>query len=155
MENALATLSAMVKVTWPNYELHITIRRFEEPVYWLAIKERPNNKPWFYDIKRYLEKQEYPENASMIDRKNLWKLASKFFLNGDVLYKRNYDMVLLRCMEKQEADTLMREIHEGAFETHTNGHVMARKILRAGCYWLAMEAVLPLYKDMSQMPNLS
>ena len=43
-------------------------------------------------------------------------------------------------MEKHEADTLMREIHEGTFGTHTNGHAMARKILRAGYYWLTMEA---------------
>ena len=83
----------------------------------------------FYEIKSYLEKQEYPENASIIDKLTLQKLASKLFLSGDVLYKRNYDMELLRCVEKQEVDKLMREIHEGTFGTQTNGHAMARKIL--------------------------
>nr|KYP47346.1 Gypsy retrotransposon integrase-like protein 1 [Cajanus cajan] len=34
----------------------------------------------------------------------------------------------------------MEEIHEGSFGTHANGHVMARKILRSGYYWLTMEA---------------
>ena len=57
-----------------------------------------------------------------------------------MVYKINYDMVLLRYMEKQEASTLMREIHEGTFGTHTNGYAMARKILRAGYYWITMEA---------------
>ena len=49
-------------------------------------------------------------------------------------------MMLLRCVEKQEANMFMREIHEGTFETHTNGNAMARKILRAEYYWLTTEA---------------
>ena len=31
------------------------------------------------------------------------------------------------------------EVHEGSFRTHDNGHAMAKKILRAGYYWLTME----------------
>jgi len=41
-------------------------------------------------------------------------------------------MVFLRCVDKHEADLLMHEIHEGSFGTHSNGHTMAKKILRAG-----------------------
>src|SRR3954467_15865878 len=35
---------------------------------------------------------------------------------------------------------LMHEIHEGSFGTHANGHSMAKKMLRAGYYWLTMES---------------
>ena len=79
MEDALETLSAMFKVTWPNHEACITIRHFEEPAHYLDIEEGPNDKPWFYNIKKYLENKEYPENSSIIDKRTLWKLASKFF----------------------------------------------------------------------------
>ncbi|RDX88299.1 hypothetical protein CR513_30138, partial [Mucuna pruriens] len=34
----------------------------------------------------------------------------------------------------------MKEVHEGAFETHTNNHALARKILRVGYYWTQMES---------------
>jgi len=34
----------------------------------------------------------------------------------------------------------MHEIHEGSFGTHSSGHTMAKKILRAGYYWITMEA---------------
>ena len=64
----MATLSAMFKVTWPNHEPRITIRHFEEPEYCLALEEELDDKPWSYDIKRYLEKKEYLENASVIDK---------------------------------------------------------------------------------------
>ena len=48
-------------------------------------------------------------------------------------------MTLLRCVDKREAERLIEEIHEGSFGTHANGHAMAKKILRAGYYWLSME----------------
>ena len=48
-------------------------------------------------------------------------------------------MVLLRCVDAIEVKQMLVEVHEGSFGTHANGHAMARKILRAGYYWLTME----------------
>src|ERR1043165_7481463 len=70
----------------------------------------------------------------------LRRLSRYFFLNGDVLYKINFDMVLLRCVDRHEANMLIHEVHEGSFGTHSNGHVMFSKILRAGYYWMTMES---------------
>lgn len=67
------------------------------------------------------------------------KLSAKFFLSGDVFYKRNYDSVLLRCMDRHEVDRIIAGIHERSFGTHSSGHTMAKKILRAGYYWLTIE----------------
>jgi len=62
-----------------------------------------------------------------------------FLLSGDVLYKRNHDMVLLRCVNANEAEHILMEVHEGSFGTYANGHAISRKILRAGYYWITME----------------
>lgn len=51
-----------------------------------------------------------------------------------MLYKRNHDMVLLKCMDKREANMLVKEIHEGSFRTYDNWHAMAKKIFRASYY---------------------
>ena len=91
-------------------------------------------------MKRYLEAQEYPEGASVIDKKFLRRFAAKFFINNGILYKRNHDSTLLRCMDKSKAERIMAELHEGTFETHSSGHTMVKKILRAGYYWSTMEA---------------
>jgi len=48
-------------------------------------------------------------------------------------------MVLLIFVDIAEAQRIIKEVHEGSFGTHTNGHAMARKILRVGYYWLTME----------------
>jgi hypothetical protein len=64
-----------------------------------------------------------------------------FYLNKDgVLYKRNFDWVLLRCVDDKEASQLMKEVHEGTFGTHASGNAMVKKLLRAGYYWMTMEA---------------
>ncbi|GAU51919.1 hypothetical protein TSUD_417020 [Trifolium subterraneum] len=140
MADALATLSSMYRVNRRNEVPTISIRCLERPAYVFAAEEVVDDKPWFHDIKMFLQKQEYPPGASNKDKKTLRRLSSSFFLNEEVLYKRNFDMVLLRCVDKHEADLLMHEIHEGSFGTHPNGHTMAKKMLRAGYYWLTMES---------------
>ncbi|GAU49857.1 hypothetical protein TSUD_374390 [Trifolium subterraneum] len=140
MADALATLSSMYRVNRRNEVPTISIRCLERPAYVFAAEEVVDDKPWFHDIKMFLQKQEYPPGASNKDKKTLRRLSSSFLLNEEVLYKRIFDMVLLRCVDKHEADLLMHEIHEGSFGTHPNGHTMAKKMLRAGYYWLTMES---------------
>jgi ribonuclease HI len=139
--DALATLSSMIKVLCWNYVPRIDVSRLDIPAYVFAADAVSDDKSWYHDIKRFLKRQEYPAGASSNDKKTLRRLAGSFFLNSDdTLYKRNFDMVLLRCVDKQEADMLMQEVHEGSFGTHAGGHAMAKKLLRSGYYWLTMEA---------------
>ncbi|GAU40633.1 hypothetical protein TSUD_190100 [Trifolium subterraneum] len=140
MTDALATLSSMYRVNRRNEVPTISIRCLERPAYVFAAEEVVDDKPWFHDIKMFLQKQEYPPGASNKDKKTLRRLSSSFFLNEEVLYKRNFDMVLLRCVDKHESDLLIHEVHEGSFGTHPNGHTMAKKMLRADYYWLTMES---------------
>ncbi|KAA0061977.1 RNA-directed DNA polymerase [Cucumis melo var. makuwa] len=63
-----------------------------------------------------------------------------FFLSGEVLYIRNHDIVLLRCVDEEEAKQIMTDIHEGICGAHANGHMKARQILRSGYYWTTMES---------------
>ncbi|RDX73720.1 hypothetical protein CR513_46627, partial [Mucuna pruriens] len=68
------------------------------------------------------------------DKRTLRRLVTNFFLSDAILYKRSTDWMLLHCVDEQEAQRIMEEVHEGTFGTHTNGHALARKILRAGYY---------------------
>ena len=54
------------------------------------------------------------------------KVGYELFLNGEVLHKRNYDMMLIWCVDVEEAKQIIIKIHEGICGTHTNGHMMAR-----------------------------
>ena len=62
-----------------------------------------------------------------------------FFLDGDILYKKSKDQILLRCVDADEVKKIIHEIHEGVCGTHASGHVMVRQIMRAGYYWMILE----------------
>jgi ribonuclease HI len=60
MADALATLSSMYQVNHRNEILTISIRCLERPAYVFAAEEVADDKPWFHDIKVFLQSQEYP-----------------------------------------------------------------------------------------------
>ncbi|XP_050915186.1 uncharacterized protein LOC127130161 [Lathyrus oleraceus] len=132
--NALAILASIYRVRFRNEAPLIQIERKVEPAYCQLVEEEGDGKPWFHDIKCYLQNPEYPTDATTPGKETLRKLASKFFLRNGVLYKRNHDMVLLRCMDRHEVNLLIKEIHEESFRTHANGNATTKKILRVGYY---------------------
>ena len=78
LADALATMSSMFKVRWDNEAPQITIERLDEPTYCYEVDtEEVVDKPWFHEVKRYLEAQEYPEGASINDKKFLWRFFSQ------------------------------------------------------------------------------
>ncbi|XP_050877447.1 uncharacterized protein LOC127081207 [Lathyrus oleraceus] len=89
LADALTMLASMFKVKWKNEAPFIHIDHLDELAHCLAIEVDPDDKPWFYDITTFLEKRQYPEGVSITDKKAMRRLSSKFFRNGDVLYKRN------------------------------------------------------------------
>ncbi|KAL5165130.1 Gypsy retrotransposon integrase-like protein 1 [Glycine soja] len=140
MADALATLASMFQLA-PHGDLqYIEFRSRGKPTHCCAIEEERDRKSWYFDIKQYVENKEYPPGISDNDKRTLKRLATGFFVSGTVLYKRNHDMTLLRCVDAKEANYMIEEVHEGSFRTHANGHAMAKKILRAGYYWLTMES---------------
>ncbi|XP_039166737.1 uncharacterized protein LOC120292553 [Eucalyptus grandis] len=138
--DALATLSSMLQVAGGLDIEPLRIEILRRPAYCMTVEEEPDGQPWYHDILKYLQKGEFPEGSEAADRKHLLKLASKFFTSGDVLYKKAFDSTLLRCVDAKEANCLMKEIHEGECGPHMNGHLLARKIMRLGYYWLTMES---------------
>ncbi|WRX23103.1 Ribonuclease H domain - like 10 [Theobroma cacao] len=103
------------------------------------VKEEVDGKPWYHDIVHYLKFQQYPEQSSENDKKTIRRLAMNFFLDGDILYKRSRDQVLLRCVDSAEARRIVEEVHEGICGAHASGHMLAIQVMRARYYWLTLE----------------
>jgi hypothetical protein len=117
--------------------VHVDIRN--NPTYCYSIEGEIDGKPWYYDIKNFVQKQEYPEGASKMDKKTLRRFAIGFYLDGEILYKRSFDGTLLRCLNATDARKALREVHEGICSTQASGHMMARKIQRADYFWMTLE----------------
>jgi len=60
--------------------------------------------------------------------------ASQFVLIKDVLYKRGFSHLYLRCLSLEKADYVMREVHEGICGNHLGAQSLVNKLIRAGYY---------------------
>ncbi|XP_055960245.1 uncharacterized protein LOC130015465 [Mercurialis annua] len=84
---------------------------------------------WRRDIKKYLE------NPS---KKMMYKVrvrAVNYVLIEDVLYRRGFDNLLLRCLGTTEALEVMKQTHEGVCGAHQSGVKMRWLIRRHGYFW--------------------
>ncbi|XP_058745855.1 uncharacterized protein LOC131618705 [Vicia villosa] len=91
MIDAFATLASMYQIKSPNEAPHITITCLDRPAHVFAAEVVTDDKPWFYDIKIFLQKQEYPPGASSKDRRTLRRLSAcvspiSFLKEDDNLY---------------------------------------------------------------------
>jgi len=139
LADALATLASMLPYPGNAHVDPLEIQIKERHGYCSVIEAGSNTQPWYHDIKRFLKTQEYPEHATGDQKRTIRRHASGFFLSGELLYKRTPDLNLLRCVDIEEARKIMHEVHAGVCGPHMNGYVLAKKILRAGYYWMTME----------------
>src|SRR3989440_12801430 len=93
-----------------------------------------DEKPWFHDLKEFMEKGIFSEDASPVDRMTLRKMAKNYVLVSGVLYRRSWDGLLLRCVSTNEGNDLMEKGDTGKCGTHFSGKSLARKILRQGYF---------------------
>ena len=61
--------------------------------------------------------------------------ASRFILIKDVLYKRGFSRPYLRCLVPEEAEYVMREVHEGICGNHLGVRSLVHKLIKIGYYW--------------------
>ena len=76
---------------------------YEVPAHCFSIEKEPDGLPWFHDVLEYIKNQKYFEQANENDKRTIRRMAAGFVLDGDILYKRGKDQVLLRCVDAVEA----------------------------------------------------
>jgi hypothetical protein len=94
---ALATLAAMMKLETDNSTRTVVINLYKRPAYekvgeeedseeCASVEPEPDGKPWYYDLRRFLEHQEYPESATSNEKRTIRRLAASYVRSGKVLY---------------------------------------------------------------------
>ncbi|XP_070004384.1 uncharacterized protein [Nicotiana sylvestris] len=96
LADALATLAAMLPYPGNVHIDSLEIQIRERHGYCNTVEIELDVQPWYHDIKRFLKTKEYPEQANGDQKRTIRRLASSFFLSGEVLYKRTLDLNLLR-----------------------------------------------------------
>jgi len=94
-----------------------------------------NSESQYADLIFYLKNGYAPPNLSYKNKRAIRLKAKNFIIIDDVLFRQNYDSVLLRCLEKPEAQKVLQELHDGPAGGHFGADTTAHKIIHAGYYW--------------------
>ena len=81
----------------------------------------------------------YLKNGMLSDRmdaaRKLKVKASRFVLIKDALYKRDFSHPYLRCLVPEEAEYVIREVHEEIYGNHSGARSLVHKLIKARYYW--------------------
>ena len=61
--------------------------------------------------------------------------ANSYVLISGILFKTNFDGVLLRCFPNEKSHEILKEMHEGACGGHFSPKVILNRIIKVGYYW--------------------
>ena len=75
----------------------------------------------------YLRDGTLPDGKEAI--RKLKVQAARFVLIKDVLYKRGFSRPYLRCLSPEEADYVIREVHEGICRNHSRSQSLVHKLI--------------------------
>ena len=139
--DALATLASMIDIPEGVVVRPLLVETRSVPAYCCLIDESgyDDGLPWYHDIYQFLRYGTYPEAVTAKDKRALRQLATCFVIHGETLYRRTTDGMLLLCLDRDSVDRVMREVHAGVCGPHMGGHMLARKIMRTGYFWLTIE----------------
>ena len=71
--------------------------------------------------------------------------SARYVLIDEVLYKRGFSQPSLRCLAPDEANYVLREVHEGAFGNHSGARSLVHKVVLAGYYWPTIQTNAKVY----------
>ena len=91
---------------------------------------------WIDPIWDYLLNGTLPSDQN--EASKLIARSASFTLLWGTLYKRCFFSPLLKCIGKENANYVLRKVHEGVCGNHIEARTLARKTLRQGYYWPSM-----------------
>ncbi|XP_074362926.1 uncharacterized protein LOC141703258 [Apium graveolens] len=102
----------------------------------MQVDEAPK-ETWMTPILAYVREGTLSEDKFKARR--LRYQAARYVIYDKVLYKRCFNQPLLRCVDDEEGNYILREVHEGIYGNHSGGSSLPMKVLRQGYYWPTMK----------------
>ncbi|XP_074342761.1 uncharacterized protein LOC141680432 [Apium graveolens] len=95
------------------------------------IQEIPRES-WMTPIHNYIQIGVVPEDK--LQARRLRYQAAKYVEYDGVLYKRGFNQPLLRCVDIEEGNYILGEVHKEICGNHSGGGSLPLKVLRQGYY---------------------
>ena len=107
------------------------------------VQQIGSDENWMTPIVGYLKEGKLPQGRD--EARKLRIKSTKYVLMDEVLYKKGFSQPYLRCLAPDEANYVLREIHERAYGNHSRARSLVHKVVRAGYYWPTIQANAKAY----------
>ncbi|XP_071695358.1 uncharacterized protein [Rutidosis leptorrhynchoides] len=128
---AALTFSHFKKEIWAE---EVKVKSIEEDSVSSAVEEE--ERSWMTPIIEFLTKGTLPINSS--EARKIKMKAPMYLLDKGVLYRKSFLGPHLRCLNPTQAESIIREVHEGMCALHSGHKTVASKIMQLGYYWTSM-----------------
>ena len=91
----------------------------------LILVVEPQAPSWARHIVHYLQTGELPEEQEEAER--VARQSSMYQFVDDILYRRRFNGVKLKCIQREEGQDLLAEIHGGICGHHIGARALAGK----------------------------
>ena len=89
---------------------------------------------WYTNVIHYLQHMEVPPHLPDNEKRNTKLQAISYIIVQNNLWCRNFEGVLLKCVDKERAKDVLKEMHAGVCGEHYMAKTTAHKIMRVG-FW--------------------
>ncbi|KAG9442391.1 hypothetical protein H6P81_018245 [Aristolochia fimbriata] len=93
-------------------------------------------RDWREPIANFLRHGTLP--IDLRERVQIRRAAPKYVFIHDILYRRSYEGLLLRCLSKEEGSQVLKETQSGICGAHQAGPKLHLQVKRLGYYWPSM-----------------
>ena len=93
---------------------------------------------WMDSIIQFLKEDILPKERIEADK--VRRKTTRYWLSeNQKLYKRSFSGPYLLCVHPELIESLLEELHEGIYGSHTGGRSLARRAITQGYWWPNMQ----------------
>ena len=89
-------------------------------------------------MSHFLKSSECPSDLDKAKRRYYRLQYVPYVLIDDVLFRKDYNEMLIRCIDNNQIEKVLSKFHDGSTGGHFSAKTTAWKIMRAGYYWPTM-----------------
>lgn len=119
----------MLSCQEPNEETSMVLTEQQE------VRNDAGPKNWMDDMKSFLLGNGYPQGLDRTKRRQYRLQSIPCVMIDGILFRRDFNGALLRCINIDQAEKIVKELHDGPDGGHFSTRTTAIKIMRAGYYW--------------------
>ncbi|XP_071718503.1 uncharacterized protein [Rutidosis leptorrhynchoides] len=128
---AALTFSHFKKEIWVE---EVKVKSIETDGVSAAVEKEEQS--WMTPIVEFLNKGTLPIDS--IEARKIKMKAPMYLLDKGILYRKSFLGPHLRCLNLTQAESIIREVHEGMCALHSGHKTVASKIMRLKYYWPSM-----------------